>query len=179
MLWYTVVAIIYGALTFLFVRLFIFLTLSFTHRFAGYWVWRKTDAEISVWNTIWPGSGFWHLPYSPDYAALGFGSKIAAFLVAFWVFLVIASLGAYLVSFYFSSSTIIYYLMRREVDATELDDVYLEQADDEFAEPVTTATATVTTTTTVVTTPSSSEQSMPAAPPPSEPAPPPTENPPA
>ena len=30
----------------------------------------------------------------------------------------------------------IYYLMRREVDATDLDDVYLEQTDDEFADPV-------------------------------------------
>ena len=26
--------------------------------------------------------------------------------------------------------------MRREVDATELDDVYLEQMDDEFADPI-------------------------------------------
>jgi len=32
-------------------------------------------------------------------------------------------------------NTIIYYLMRREVDATDMDDVYLEQVDDEFAEP--------------------------------------------
>ena len=37
-------------------------------------------------------------------------------------------------SFYFSANTIIYFLMRHEVDATEMDDVYLEQADDEFAE---------------------------------------------
>ncbi|HEX8341436.1 MAG TPA: hypothetical protein VF624_11055, partial [Tepidisphaeraceae bacterium] len=35
----------------------------------------------------------------------------------------------------FSSSTIIYYLMRREVDATGLDDVYVEPSDDEFADP--------------------------------------------
>ena len=52
-------------------------------------------------------------------------------------------------SFYFSANTIIYFLMRHEVDATELDDVYLEQADDEFAE--TAPTMAVTTTTTTVT----------------------------
>jgi len=37
--------------------------------------------------------------------------------------------------------------MRREVDATELDDVYVEQSEDEFMEP---ATATMTSTTTTV-----------------------------
>jgi len=48
-------------------------------------------------------------------------------------------LGAFAISFYFSANTIIYYLMRREVDATELDDVYVEETEDEFGEPVATA----------------------------------------
>jgi hypothetical protein len=172
MLWYTVVAIVYGALTYLFVRLFIFLTLWFTHKATGAWVWRGTDAETNVWNSIWPGCSFWRLPYAPDYTALHFGSKVAALLVSVWVYLVIALLGAYLISYYFSASTLIYYLMRREVDATELDDVYLEQSDDEFAEPtgapVGAAVTTTTTTTTVVTSPASGGE--PSAPPPAPPA---------
>jgi hypothetical protein len=63
-------------------------------------------------------------------------------------------LGAFAISFYFSANTIIYYLMRREVDATELDDVYLEQSEEDFGDtaPVATpAAATAVTTTTVVT----------------------------
>src|SRR2546421_188290 len=124
--------------------------------------------------------------------SLHFGSKIAAFLVSAWVYLVISLLGAYLISFYFSASTIIYYLMRREVDATELDDVYLEQSDDEFAEPTAGAVgpgpgagvAVTTTTTTVVTEPGPAapvdtgpSPSMPIAPPvePAVPPPPPPE----
>jgi hypothetical protein len=173
MLWYTVVAIVYGALTYLFVRLFIFLTLWFTHKAAGAWVWRATDAETNVWNSIWPGCSFWHLPYAPDYTALHFGSKVAALLVSVWVYLVIALLGAYLISYYFSASTVIYYLMRREVDATELDDVYLEQSDDEFAEPTGAAvgaTVTTTTTTTVVSSSPAPAAEPAAAPPPPPPA---------
>ena len=46
----------------------------------------------------------------------------------------IGLLGAFAISFYFSANTIIYYLMRREVDATELDDVYVEQSEDEFGD---------------------------------------------
>ena len=39
-----------------------------------------------------------------------------------------------MISFYFSANTIIYYLMRREVDATEMDDVYVEETEDDFTE---------------------------------------------
>src|SRR3989440_5840949 len=66
-----------------------------------------------------------------------------------WVYLAIGLLGAFAISFYFSANTIIYFLMRHEVDATELDDVYLEQSDDEFAEPAPAMTVTTTTTTVV------------------------------
>jgi hypothetical protein len=44
-------------------------------------------------------------------------------------------LGAFAISFYFSANSIIYFLMRREVDATELDDVHLEESDDDLSEP--------------------------------------------
>lgn len=135
MLWYTVVAIVYGAFTFLFVRLFVYLTLAFAHKFTGLWVGRSTAGEQPVWGSIWPGSGLWHMPYEIPYLSLSPGQSIAAFFVAMWVFLTISFLGAFLISYYFSSSTVIYYLMRREVDATELDDVYVEQSEDEFAEP--------------------------------------------
>jgi hypothetical protein len=185
MLWYTIVAIVYGAFTYLFVRLFIWLTLGLSHRFTGMWVVRNSDQEVRVWNTLWPGSSFARLPYDIPWLSMSFGEKLAAFFIALWVFIVISFLGAYLISYYFSSSTIIYYLMRREVDATELDDVYLEQSDDEFAEPSTAAgagaapaaggVATVTTAETAVVVTPGSGTSMPAAPPVEPAAPPPSE----
>ncbi len=145
MLWYSIVAIAYGAFAFLFVRLFVYMTLAFAHKFTGLWVASTTSGEQPVWNSIWPGSGMWHLPYEIPYLSLSVGQSIAAFSVAVWVFLTISFLGAFLISYYFSSSTIIYYLMRREVDATELDDVYVEQSEDEFAEPIPAATSHTTT----------------------------------
>src|SRR5437764_9071088 len=89
------------------------------------------------------------LIYDIDFMTLRLDNSIGAGLVAFWVFLGISMVGAYAISFYFSVNTIIYYLMRREVDATEMDDVYLEQADEDFAEtaPVSGAAASGTATT--------------------------------
>jgi hypothetical protein len=74
------------------------------------------------------------LSYDIDFLTLRRDQDVAASLVAFWVYLVIGMLGAFAISFYFTSNTIIYYLMRHEVDATEMDDVYLEQSDEEFNE---------------------------------------------
>jgi hypothetical protein len=45
---------------------------------------------------------------------------IAAGLIAFWVHLLRRDAGAFAISFYFSSNTIIYYLLRKEFDATEM-----------------------------------------------------------
>src|SRR4029079_6119641 len=87
---------------------------------------------IDQWDVMWPqSSGF---TYDVDWSILGAGQNAGAGLVMFWVYLTTALAGAFAISFYFSANTIIYYLMRREVDATELDDVYLEQADEDFGD---------------------------------------------
>jgi hypothetical protein len=143
MLFYTLVALVYGALTFLFVRLFIWLTLLLTHYFVGMWVLRDAEPGFGLWETMFPTpQNYWNLPYDVPFALLSSYSAATAFFIAFWNYLLIAMLGAFAISFYFSANTIIYYLMRREVDATEMDDVYLEQPEDDFVEtPAAPATA--------------------------------------
>jgi hypothetical protein len=132
MLWYTFVAIIYGGLTYLFVRFFVFLVLASTHFFVGWWL----GGQPGRWfPEIWPMSSLDHLPYDVNFAGLAFTEKVAAFLISFWVYMLIGLMGAFVISFYFSANTIIYYLMRREVDATELEDVYVEDAEDDLIEP--------------------------------------------
>src|SRR5260370_42156315 len=81
LLWYTIVAIVYGAFTFLFVRLFIFLTLPFTHKFVGLWVVRPTDGEQPLWGSLCPGSSLWRLPYHADYMSLSSSQAFAAMLI--------------------------------------------------------------------------------------------------
>lgn len=135
---YTLVAIIYGAITFLFVRFFLTLLLSVTHFFVGALIFTHADDATPLWNQMWSApEAHGRLVYTIDYMTLGPGSgaSIGASLLAIWIYLAIGLLGAFAISFHFSANTIIYYLMRREVDATEIDDVYLEQSDEDFAEP--------------------------------------------
>jgi hypothetical protein len=132
MLFYTLVAIIYGALTYLFVRLFIVLVLSSTRYFVSWFL----GGQPGRWfPEIWPESTMAKLPYDINFAGLKFTEDVSAFLICIWVFLLIGLLGAFVISFYFSANTIIYFLMRREVDATELEDVYVEDAEDDIVEP--------------------------------------------
>jgi hypothetical protein len=43
------------------------------------------------------------------------------------VYLAIATVAAYLLTFFASGSTVIYYLLRRHVDVTDIDDVFIEE----------------------------------------------------
>ena len=134
---YTLIALGYGALTDLFVRYFLYIMLSLANIFTGLGVFTRADSQTPLWQTMWPSPGsIGRLAYSINWISLSLGERIGAVLLAFWVYLVVALLGAYAISFYFSVNTVIYYLMRREVDATELDDVYLEQSDEDFGDVV-------------------------------------------
>jgi hypothetical protein len=140
---YTILSVIYGAVSYLFVRFFIYVMLLLTHKFAGLAIFTTTDSAVPLWTSLWPNPGTAaRLSYDIDTLGLSFAQEIGARMIWLWVHLVIAMLGAFVVCFYFSSNTIIYYLMRREVDATDIDDVYLEQPDDEFGDPLTPDVAT-------------------------------------
>ena len=167
MLFYTIVAIIYGALCYLFVRLFLWMMLSLTHYFVGAGMFARAESLAPLWPTIWPGpAAASRLAYDIDFLTLRWDQDIAAALVAFWVYLVISMLGAFVISFYFTANTIIYYLMRNEVDATEMDDVYLEQSEEDFTDATAPVSApaspvVVETTTTTVMPPSSDKPESP------------------
>ena len=163
MLFYTGVAVVYGAICYLFVRFFIWIMLAATWFFVSWFLGHhgppgELKHPADVWPMIWPQPGVGvtgttdpnnPLPYSPNYDALKGTEAVAAGLIVWWVYLVIGLIGAFAISFYFSANTIIYYLMRREVDATELDDVYVEEADDEVEEPAAAATSKIKETSTV------------------------------
>jgi hypothetical protein len=164
MLFYTLIALVYGALCFLFVRLFIALMLKLTHGFVGAATFANVPgAPLDAWNLMWPSPTFHPLPYEIDRLNLSGPQYAGAILIAFWVYLTIGMLGAFAISFYFSANTIIYYLMRREVDATELDDVYLEQSEEDFAD---TATPPTSAPVAPATTSATTETAAPASPPP-------------
>jgi len=164
MLFYTVVALAYGAATYLFVHMFIWLTLVLTHHFVGMGIFRTADNSRDLLGTMWPNPlDTGRLSYSADYQALGLGEKIGAFCMNCWVMFLVSFLGAFAISLYCSANTIVYYLMRNEVDSTELDDVYLEQSEEDL-EPVLGGTVVAVTTETTVMSAGSTGDSEPAAP---------------
>ena len=129
---YTVIAAIYGAICYTFVRFFAFLLLSVTH-------W---SLQLGVWGNdklaaIWSEPHFRDLLVPPDWGALNWSQSIAAFLIYLCSLAVVGLLAAFIISFYFSANTIIYSLMRNKVDNTALDDIYTPP-DEVETEPATT-----------------------------------------
>jgi hypothetical protein len=171
LVFYSIVAGVYGTICYVFVRYFIMLMLSLTHHFAGWGVFVRAENRAPLWSVLWPDvmtNG--RLVYSIDHLTLNSGQDIGASLLALWIYLTIAVLAAFAMSFYFSANTVIYILMRHEVDATEMDDVYLEQTDEEFTE------STMVSGTSPAPAPAATPEPAPAAPPEASPAdnPPPT-----
>ncbi len=136
---YGLVALFYGVITYLFVRLFALVALSATHLFVKYGVFRAGSGSLlspgaDSLDAMWTKPSFYSLlgPFSWD--VMGPGELIGAKILWIWVFLVATLVMAYLVSFAASSTTVIYFLLRRKVDATDLDDVYVEE--EELEEPM-------------------------------------------
>ena len=132
---YTAVSVVYGATCYLFVRLFIYLVLTLTHRFVGFGVLAHAGSTAPLLSALWPDPATaGRLSYSVDALSLTLPQEIGAGLIWFWVHLAVAVLGAFAVCFYFSANTIIYYLLRHDVDATDLNEVYVDPSDEDAAD---------------------------------------------
>jgi hypothetical protein len=135
---YTIIAAVYGAVCYIFVRFFAFLLLWVTHLSLQLGVL----GDNKKLTTIWSGPAFMNLCDPPDLAAANWSQTVAAVLVYLLLLVVVVLVVSFIISFYFSANTIIYSLMRKKVDNTALDDVYspFEEIDTEPAvtEPETT-----------------------------------------
>lgn len=134
---YGAIAALYGMVTYLFVRFFAYVTLLAAHCFVkfGWWdLWDGGDAlnnRADMIDVLWHKPTFWNLQ-TVNWPALGVGGWFAAVLIGIWVAIVAGAVLAYVWTFFASASTSIYFILRRRVDATDLDDVYVE----EEAEPI-------------------------------------------
>ncbi len=132
-LFYGLVALVYGALTYLFVRLFAFVTLAATHMFLKWGVFASgptVGTNANKIDVLWKGPTFDSLFFGHfNWDAMSnWSEKAGAFLIGVWVFVVAGTCAAYLLSYLASSTTVAYFLLRRKVDATDLDDVYVEES---------------------------------------------------
>ncbi len=74
------------------------------------------------------------LDFKPEYKSeISTMNSVGAFLVACWLYPLFLLVVGFGYSFFWSASTIIYFLMRHSVDDTELEEVHLE--DEELEDP--------------------------------------------
>jgi hypothetical protein len=168
-LWYSVVALVYGAVLVFFVGFMGSLLV-----YLGKWGVSQTphpaDREPSYLFMYAPTSFGWRdmllygspnvvtrpevLPsgrtvfayeLDPNTAytkSISWNNRIGAFLVSVWLFLFFLLIVGFGYSYFWTAATIIYLLMRRKVDDTEMDEIHLEEEETEpFTEPTAPATA--------------------------------------
>lgn len=132
---YTAIAAIYGSVCYTFVRLFAFLSLWITCWLLQLGLWADNGSQaVNKLAAIWPKPEFRYLLGSSSPATTNWTESIAAFLVYLFLLVIVGLVVSFIISFYFSANTIIYSLMRRTVDNTAFEDIYM-QFDEAEVEP--------------------------------------------
>jgi hypothetical protein len=123
---YSFAAFIYGAICYCFVRFFAYLLLLLTYEGLRLGAWLDSARGLSdKVAAIWPKPTFHELlAYSSE--AGSFSEKVAALLVYVFALVVIGLVVSFIISFYYSSNTIIYALIRNKVDNTPTEEIYTE-----------------------------------------------------
>jgi len=134
-IFYTLTTAIYGTLCFVFVKLFVGLVFSATSSILGKSMNLDTSAYAAPLGKL---DAMW---FSPSFSGPFFGKfdlfplsgteNLGSFLIALWVYLLVALVIAFAISFFFCGYTMIYLLLRNRVDATELEEVFVEEFEPE------------------------------------------------
>jgi hypothetical protein len=123
---YMAIAFVYGAICYEFVRFFSFLVLWTTHAFLQFGFAYK---NVKL-HAIWPEPMLYDFFGAGVATPTNWSMSIASALIYFWVLVIAGLVIAFVISFYFSASTIIYALMRNRVDLIALEDVYVYSPQD-------------------------------------------------
>ncbi|MFW6155364.1 MAG: hypothetical protein ACOC95_09120 [Planctomycetota bacterium] len=139
---YFLVSAVYGTICYVFVRLFAYGTLLATHVFVsqgffGLGLNTQEAPELAesagLMDLLWGRPTFGNLSGTFHLAALdGWWNLATAWILRAWVFVVVGLVAAFVLSFAVSAFTNIYFLLRRKVDATDLDDVYVEDVPEDY-----------------------------------------------
>jgi hypothetical protein len=125
---YTLLAAIYGSISYLFVRFFAFILLGTSRWFLSLGIWSSGNKaqQLNKLVAIWPKPEFFNLLGSGLEISRNATESIAAFVIYLTILVVAGLVVAFAVSFYFSASTIIYCLLRNKIDNTPLDNIFIE-----------------------------------------------------
>lgn len=129
-LFYNLVALVYGAITYLFIGMVLFLSLWLVQRAVSWWVFADANPDtlpgVDRFEAMLTLPRLGELTYDVAWAELSSSAKIAAGLIWVWVALLLGLMPAYAISFYFAAHTWIYLLLRRSADGAELHELYAE-----------------------------------------------------
>ncbi len=133
---YAAVLTAFGAACWVFVNLFTYVALSITRGLVawgtsplGLWARGTKDAPISKMELLWPMAGPTEMYAWPDWSQLGSFECVAGALIGLCVLTVISLMWSFLASFYYCGSTVIYFLLRRDVNGTDLREVHVHDGD--------------------------------------------------
>jgi hypothetical protein len=130
---YVITLLVYGGLAFVVVRVVAMFTLKLTHTGVKLGMNLATAAHtdgIGKLDAIWRMPSWSELPLLPSTGRADFWGKfgnapldgsetLTMWLIMLWVFLVVGGVVAFAFSFFCCGSTQIYFLLRKEVDATD------------------------------------------------------------
>ncbi len=132
-LFYSLIALVYGVWTYLFLTAALTLLLATTHLCVGWGMslfgllhgWYSGENKL---DALWAAPKFGRLIGPVNWWAMNGSEFIGALAMYFWLFLGVSLLGAYVIVYFFTSNTIVYLLLRRRVDGQPTDEIYLEPA---------------------------------------------------
>ncbi|PKL49414.1 MAG: hypothetical protein CVV39_02830 [Planctomycetes bacterium HGW-Planctomycetes-1] len=132
---YTLLAAVYGAISYLVVRFFAFVMLVMSRWFLQLGILTKSSKadQFDKLAAIWPKPEFFSFLGGGIDISRNPTESIAAFVVALEIFIISGLVIAFAVSFYFSAGAVIYCLLRNKADNIALEDVFIEA--EQIAEP--------------------------------------------
>ncbi len=130
---YTLFSLLYLSYSFVLVRVFAWLGLKLPHAFLALWPWIGGGEDgPGKLERVWAEPSLYELFRMP--AEAGGTEYVAAVLIGILVVVWLGLMVSYIPSFLITSQTIIYFLLRRQVDFKELDEVYVEEEEEEEEE---------------------------------------------
>ena len=132
-IWYFAFSTVFASVCWLFAHFLVFSTLAITRGVMawgtspfGWWLRGDEGSRVSKLELLWPNAGGSMLHAWPDWSQLGYLERLSGLVIGLYVLLTVALLWAFLASLYFSATTVIYFLLRRDVDGADIGDVFVE-----------------------------------------------------
>lgn len=139
-LFYATLAALYGAIVMIFVVAFAHGLVQMSAYAVSFGFGEQATYSLYAFAPEAPGWRHAFGPASADAPPPTGTRYVAAVLVGFWTHLAFLGVVGFAYSFFWTEATAVYFLLRRDVDETDIDEVYLEEEEEE---PFPTAAPTV------------------------------------